>query len=78
MGWKCRLPPRAADEIRVEKLNGVEVSFTGIFNTLILRHQDIAGEIANVTRELADAGINIANIESVQARVRGGDVADGR
>ena len=58
--------------IRVEKLNGVEVSFTGIFNTLILRHQDIAGEIANVTRELADAGINIANMNLCRDR-RGGD-----
>ena len=28
--------------IRVEQLNGVEVNFTGTFNTLIIRHQDVA------------------------------------
>ena len=39
--------------IRVDKLNGVEVSFTGAFNTLVIRHKDIAGELADVTRELS-------------------------
>lgn len=58
--------------IRVDRLNGVEVSFTGMFNTLIVRHQDIAGEVANVTRELADVKINIANMSLCRDR-RGGD-----
>jgi L-serine dehydratase len=58
--------------IRVDKLNGVEVGFTGMFNTLILRHQDIAGEVAIVTRELAEAEINIANMNLCRDR-RGGD-----
>lgn len=58
--------------IRVDRLNGVEVCFTGMFNTLIVRHQDIAGEVANVTRELADVKINIANMSLCRDR-RGGD-----
>lgn len=58
--------------IRVEKLNGVEVNFTGTFNTLIIRHQDVAGEVANVTRELAAEGVNIANMSVCRAK-RGGD-----
>lgn len=58
--------------IRVEQLNGVEVNFTGTFNTLIIRHQDVAGEVANVTRELAAEGVNIANMSVCRAR-RGGD-----
>ncbi|WP_308527925.1 serine dehydratase beta chain, partial [uncultured Oscillibacter sp.] len=29
--------------IRVDQLDGVDVSFTGIFNTLVVRHQDVAG-----------------------------------
>ena len=58
--------------IRVDPLNGEEVCFTGMFNTLIVRHQDIAGEVANVTRELADVKINIANMSLCRDR-RGGD-----
>ena len=58
--------------IRVEHLNGVEVNFTGTFNTLIIRHRDVAGEVANVTRELAAAGVNIATMNVCRAK-RGGD-----
>ena len=57
--------------IRVEQLNGVEVNFTGTFNTLIIRHQDV-GEVANVTRELAAEGVNIANMSVCRAK-RGGN-----
>jgi L-serine dehydratase len=59
--------------IRVDRLNGVEVCFTGMFNTLIIRHGDVPGEIADITRELADVRINIANMSLCRDR-RGGDV----
>lgn len=59
--------------IRVDKLNGVEVRFTGQFHTLVIRHQDIAGELADVARELSNARINIANMNLCRDR-RGGDV----
>ena len=58
--------------IRVDKLNGVEVSFTGAFNTLVIRHKDIAGELADVTRELSNGRVNIANMSLCRDR-RGGD-----
>ena len=58
--------------IRVDKLNGVEVSFTGAFNTLVTRHKDIAGELADVTRELSNGRVNIANMSLCRDR-RGGD-----
>ena len=48
--------------IRVDRLNGVEVSFTGAFNTLVVHHQ-----------ELAVGGVNIANMSLCRNR-RGGDV----
>ena len=51
--------------IRVDKLNGVEVQFTGDLNTL-------AGKVADETRELSNAGINIATISLWRDR-RGGD-----
>lgn len=59
--------------IRVDKLNGVEVSFTGAFNTLVVRHQDVAGELSRITNELAVGGVNIANMSLCRSR-RGGDV----
>ena len=58
--------------IRVDRLKGVEVSFTGNFNTLVIRHKDIAGELADVTRELSNGRVNIANMSLCRDR-RGGD-----
>ena len=58
--------------IRVDRVNGVEVEFTGMFTTLIVRHRDIAGEVADMTRELSNAGVNIANMKLCRDR-RGGD-----
>ena len=58
--------------IRVDRLNGVEVRFTGHFNTLVIRHRDMAGEVAEVTRELSNGRINIANMSLCRAR-RGGE-----
>ena len=59
--------------IRVDKLDGVAVNFTGAFNTLIVRHMDVPGELATLTREISNAGINIANMSLVRDR-RGGSV----
>ena len=59
--------------IRVDQLDGVAVNFTGIFNTLILRHWDVPGELAHLTKELSDGGINIANMSLMRDR-RGGSV----
>ncbi len=59
--------------IRVDKLNGVEVNFTGAYNTLVVRHQDVAGELSRITNELAVGGVNIANMSLCRNR-RGGDV----
>lgn len=59
--------------IRVDQLDGVHVNFTGIFNTLIVRHWDVPGELANLTRALSDGDINIANMSLMRDR-RGGSV----
>ena len=57
----------------MDRLDGVAVDFTGIFNTLIVRHMDVPGELATLTRVLSDGGINIANMSLVRDR-RGGSV----
>ena len=58
--------------IRVDKINGVDVNFTGAYNTLVVRHQDVAGELSRITNELAVGGVNIANM-SLCRHQRGGD-----
>lgn len=59
--------------IRVDKLNGIDVNFTGAFNTLIIRSTDVPGKLAEVTRELEQGGVNIANMNLCRAK-RGGSV----
>ena len=59
--------------IRVDKLDDVDVGFTGDYNTLIIHSLDISGELANVTREISRAKINIANMSLYRSR-RGGAV----
>lgn len=59
--------------IRVDRLNGVDVEFTGAFNTLIIHSIDISGKLADVTRELSKGKINIANMSLCRSR-RGGAV----
>lgn len=59
--------------IRVDKLDDVEVGFTGAFNTLIVHSVDISGTVAEITRELSRVKINIANM-SLCRNKRGGAV----
>lgn len=59
--------------IRVDRLNDVDVQFTGAYNTLIIRSLDISGELADVTRELSRRKINIANMSLCRSK-RGGAV----
>ena len=59
-------------QIRVTSLNGVAVSFTGAYNTLIIQNRDDRGYIADVTTTLSRARVNIANMSLSRGR-RGGD-----
>ena len=61
--------------LTVESADGrkleLQVSFTGIFNTLVVRHQDVAGELSRILNELSVSGVNIANMSLNRDR-RGG------
>lgn len=59
--------------IRVDKINGVDVGFTGAYNTLVIHSTDISGKLAEVTRLLSQAKVNIANMSLCRSR-RGGSV----
>ncbi len=47
--------------ILVSEINGMEVSFTGQYNTLMVLHYDKPGTIAAVTNFMAYSGTNIGN-----------------
>ena len=58
--------------IVVNKIDGIDVNFTGDFNTLIVRNQDESGSGAAITSILSQVHINVANM-SVNRHRRGGD-----
>lgn len=57
--------------IEVNKIDGVDLCFTGNFNTLIIHNKDERGYISNVTQALTLAKVNIANM-SLNRNKRGG------
>lgn len=58
--------------IEVRALDGIEVSFTGAYNTLVVRNQDEFGTLAAVTTILSQLHINVGNM-SLHRHKRGGD-----
>lgn len=58
--------------IVVNKIDGIDVNFTGDFNTLIVRNHDESGSVAAITSILSQVHINVANM-SVNRHRRGGD-----
>ncbi|MEG0766306.1 MAG: L-serine ammonia-lyase, iron-sulfur-dependent subunit beta [Clostridia bacterium] len=58
--------------IRVQRLGGMAVQFTGEAHTLIITHLDTPGRIAQVTSQLAHEQINIATMQ-VFRRHAGGE-----
>ena len=57
--------------IRVSGLNGIEVNFTGEYNTLIISNQDEHGVVAAVTTILNQLRVNVANMSLFRPK-RGG------
>lgn len=57
--------------ILVTEVNGMGVSVTGQYTTLIVLHRDAPGTIAAVTEVMADAGVNICNFR-LSRKQRGG------
>lgn len=59
--------------IMVNKLDGIDVSFSGEFNTLVVRSRDVNGVVSGVTSILYQLGVNVANM-SVCRPKRGADM----
>ena len=47
-------------KIRIARIDGIEVDFTGEYNTLIIVHKDKVGMAAHITRVLSEERVNIA------------------
>ena len=60
--------------IEIRRLNGMDVEFTGQYNTLIVLHRDIPGAIAAVTNIFGNRGINIAFMKVYRSQLRGESV----
>ena len=59
--------------IKVDKLDGVWVSFSGDYHTLIIQNMDNQSNLADVTTALSLARVNVANM-SMHRSVKGGNV----
>ena len=47
-------------KVRIVRINGVTVDFTGEYSTVIAVHQDKPGVVAHTTKVLSDRGVNLA------------------
>ena len=47
-------------KVRIVKINGVDVDFTGEYSAVIVVQQDRPGVVAHITKVLSDHGVNIA------------------
>ncbi len=47
-------------KVRIVRINGVDVDFTGEYSTLIVIHRDRPGVVAYITKCLSDCNVNIA------------------
>ncbi len=57
--------------IRVQSLNGLEVGFSGDCTTIVIQHCDAPGVIADVSRLVAAAGLNIATMRVFRSEAGG-------
>lgn len=47
-------------KVRISRINGVEVDFTGAYSSVIVVQKDTPGVVAHITKVLSDRGVNIA------------------
>ena len=57
--------------VRVFRVNGFDINFSGVYYTLLLEHEDKPGVLARVARVIAEDEVNIATLHCAR-RKRGG------
>lgn len=58
-------------KIRISSIDGVNLTFTGEYNTLIIRNWDVPGNVVLVSSELVKHRINIANMQLYRNKEEG-------
>ena len=73
-GAECTIPGASigGGNILITEIDGMEVSFTGQYNTLMVLHYDKPGTIAAVTNFMAYSGTNIGNFRLARKK-KGGE-----
>lgn len=61
-------------QIQIREINGLAVRFSGDYPTLIIRNQDIPGQVQQVTAFLAKENVNIGTMQLYRS-ARGADAA---
>lgn len=47
-------------KVKIVKINGIDVDFTGEYSTLVIRHLDFPGVVAHIATSLSERDVNIA------------------
>ncbi len=60
--WEIKGVSIGAGKVVIKSINGIDVHYTGEYNTIVTHHNDNPGMIALITSLLAEEKINIANM----------------
>ena len=47
-------------KVKIIRINGIDVDFTGEYSTLVIRHLDYPGMVAYIATSLSERNVNIA------------------
>lgn len=60
--WEVKGVSIGAGKVVIKSINGIDVNYTGEYNTILTHHTDNPGMLALITALLAEQKINIANM----------------
>lgn len=57
--------------IQITSINGTKVNIDGVYDTLIVKHKDVPGMIAKITKILYDSNINVNGLNLYRTKKKG-------
>jgi L-serine dehydratase len=61
--WEAIGESIGGGKMQLIQINGIDIQFTGAYNTLITHHKDTPGMLAQITAVISKHAINIANMK---------------
>jgi L-serine dehydratase len=61
--WEAIGESIGGGKMQLTQINGIDIQFTGAYNTLITHHRDTPGMLAQITAVISKDAINIANMK---------------